>query len=512
MRSEQKGNVKNSVGRLALAALAIIAQIVWLVYIALKLNKYSTVISLCSSLIALLLVLKIYSKRTNSAFKTLWIILILVFPVMGISFYFLFGNKHATSYIRRKFSALHDALFSGLCDDSGALSELSANDRYAANQFRYLSGHEGFPVRAGTSVRFFADAADGFEAQLFDIARAEKYIFMEYHAVEDMESFSRLFEILAQKAASGVEVRLLYDDVGSIGFVNFGFVKKMRQSGIRCKVFNPVLPVLQIFMNNRDHRKITVIDGRVAFTGGYHLADEYFNITHPYGRWKDTGLRLEGDAVHSLLAMFLEMWDCTEKSAENFEKYFCNNVSLPQDGFVAPYADSPLDNSCVGENVYLNLIKSAAHYLYITTPYLIISDEMNRELTLAAQRGVDVRIITPGIPDKKLIYRVTRSYYPALARAGVRIFEYTPGFMHAKQMLADGKTAAVGTINLDYRSLYHHFENGVLMHGCRAVNDILRDFEDTFAKCCEVTEKYSQDRFAVTRGIDCILRLAAPLL
>lgn len=512
MRSEQKGNVKNSVGRVALAALAIIAQVVWLVYLIVKLNKYSTVISLCSSLIALLLVLKIYSKRTNSAFKTLWIILILVFPVVGISFYFLFGNKHATAYIRRKFSALHCALFSGLCDDGGVLEELSRRDYYTANQFRYLSDRESFPVYNGTAVRFFSQAADGFEAQLCDIARAKEYIFMEYHAVEDMESFSRLFELLAQKAADGVEVRLLYDDVGSIGFVNFGFVKKMRQSGISCKVFNPVLPVLQIFMNNRDHRKITVIDGKVAFTGGYNLADEYFNITHPYGRWKDTGLRLEGNAVDSLLAMFLEMWNCTEKHVEHFKKYFRSHTCHVQDGFVQPYADSPLDNSCVGENVYLNLIKSAAHYIYITTPYLIISDEMNRELTLAAQRGVDVRIITPGIPDKKLIYRVTRSYYPALAGAGVRIFEYTPGFMHAKQMLTDGKTAAVGTINLDYRSLYHHFENGVLMHGCQAVNDILRDFEDTFAQCREVTEKYSQDRFAVTRGIDCILRLAAPLL
>ena len=512
MRSEQKGNVKNSIGRLALAALAIFIQIFWLAFLIVKLNKYSAAISLVTGLLALLLVLRIYSRGGNSAFKTLWIILILAFPVLGVSFYVLFGNKNATAKIRRKFSAVHDPLTARLKQSPETLEELEKRDFGIANQFRYLSVQEGYPVYGGTQVEFYNDASDGFEAQLAELERAEKFIFMEYHAIEQASAFERLFEILKAKADSGVEVRLLYDDVGSIGFINLGFVKRMEESGIRCKAFNPVLPVLQIFMNNRDHRKITVIDGKVGFTGGYNLADEYFNITHPYGVWKDTGVKLTGDAVDSLLAMFLEMWNCTEKSAEDFEKYFTARSATPCGGFVQPYADSPLDNRCVGENVYLNLIKNAKHRLYITTPYLIISDEMVRELTLAAQRGVDVRIITPGIPDKKLIYRVTRSYYPCLVRQCVRIYEYTPGFIHAKQMLADGEIAAVGTINLDYRSLYHHFENGVLMYNCDAIKDIERDFAATFSECVEVTEKYREDRFAAVKGIDCILRLAAPLL
>ena len=514
MRSEQKGNVKNSVGRVALAALAIIAQVVWLVYLIVKLNKYSTVISLCSSLIALLLVLKIYSKRTNSAFKTLWIILILVFPAMGISFYFLFGNKHATAYIRRKFSALHCALFSGLCDDGGVREELSRRDYYTANQFRYLSDRESFPVYNGTAVRFFSQAADGFEAQLCDIARAKEYIFMEYHAVEDMESFSRLFELLAQKAADGVEVRLLYDDVGSIGFVNFGFVKKMRQSGISCKVFNPVLPVLQIFMNNRDHRKITVIDGKVAFTGGYNLADEYFNITHPYGRWKDTGLRLEGNAVDSLLAMFLEMWNVNDEHIEDCGEYIqaSKKYSVSTDGFVIPFGDTPLDEVYVGKRAYINNLNNASEYAYIMTPYLVIDDEMYECMKYAAQRGVDVKIIMPHIPDKKYAFYLARTYYKELLKAGIEIYEYTPGFVHAKMSISDGKKAIVGTVNHDYRSLYLHYECAAYMLNVPAVMDIERDFKDTLELSQKITLEDVKHFNIFTKLLGHIIRLVAPLL
>lgn len=337
---------------------------------------------------------------------------------------------------------------------------------------------------------------------------------MEYHAIEEGQSFGRIMEILERKASQGVEVRILYDDVGSVGFLNLDFIKRMKEKNIQCRVFNPVFPVLKIFMNNRDHRKITIIDGKVGFTGGYNLADEYFNLTHPYGNWKDTGVRLEGDAVDSILTMFLEMWNGFGNSAkDSTDAYFVKDKgqSLAK-GFVQPYADSPLDDRQVGENVYLNMIKGAKRFLYITTPYLIISDEMRRELTLAAERGVDVRIVTPGIPDKKMVFRVTRSYYAGLVKGGVRIYEYTPGFIHSKQMTADGEYGVVGTINLDYRSLYHHFENGVLLYDCPAVSDMVEDFHQTFQVSHEVTSQYQGERYAVVRGFDCILRLVAPLL
>lgn len=357
---------------------------------------------------------------------------------------------------------------------------------------------------------------------------------MEYHAIEDKQSFGELKEILARKAKEGVEVRLFYDDIGSIGFINTDFIQRMEAEGIQCRVFNRLMPVLNVFMNNRDHRKITVIDGKIGFTGGYNLADEYFNITHPYGYWKDTGVRLEGDAVRSLTVMFLEMWNAIKGTDTDYTPYFLQDGAQPHEaglagsvgvtqsdaniaadsasGFVQPYADSPLDGEPVGENVYMGVVKAASEYVYFTTPYLIISDEMSRELCLAAKRGVDVRIVTPGIPDKKLVYRVTRSYYAQLASAGVRIFEYTPGFLHAKQCVSDDVTATVGTINLDYRSLYFHFENGVFLHRCEAVQKVREDFEDIFPVCREVTEQYAKKQSAAMKFGQCVLRLIAPLL
>ena len=333
--------------------------------------------------------------------------------------------------------------------------------------------------------------------------------------------------------------------------------------GIQCRVFNPFKPGLNLFLNNRDHRKITVIDGKVGFTGGYNLANEYFHRTEPYGYWKDTGVRLEGDAVQSLTVTFLEMWNAiseydkddidflkyvaaanaehamaagrkkaSEEQAERIardkeagfdkvkevvlrdEKYLADTRTAQGSahGFVQPYADSPMDDIHVGEDVYISMAESAQKYAWFITPYLIITDEMNHAFSLAARRGVDIRIITPGIPDKKIVYSVTRSYYNGLARSGVRIFEYTPGFCHAKMSIADDLMATCGTINLDYRSLYHHFENGCLYADCDAVMDTRKDFEAMFAQSREVTEYYATGRGALMRFGQMLLRLAAPLM
>lgn len=291
----------------------------------------------------------------------------------------------------------------------------------------------------------------------------------------------------------------------------------MRANGIDCRVFNPIKLAFNMFMNNRDHRKITVIDGKVGFTGGYNLADEYFNITHPYGEWKDTGLKLTGDAVKTLTMLFLSMWNSIKKTDEpqdDYVKYIKASdhgyKAVNNNQYVVPYADSPLNNNRVAENVYLNIIKSAKHYLYITTPYLLITEEMSRELAMAAMRGVDVRIVTPGIPDKKLTYSLTRSYYADLVRYGVRIYEYTPGFIHAKQWVSDGEVSVVGTINMDFRSLYLHFENAAYVYGKETAADILNDFYNIFRRSEEVTDKYI-NKPRILRIGQCILRLVAPL-
>lgn len=514
MTAEQKTSVQNSIGRLVFVGLCILLEVLWIVLLCIRLNEFSAILSVFTRLAALVIVLRLYGKHINAAFKMPWMLLLLAFPVLGVCLYLLLGRSGTTRRMARRFEEVNRALEQAMPDmPEGAVEELKKRDAVAGNLAGYLQRYGGYALFRNTDVAFYGDAADGLEAQLRDLERAERFIFMEYHAVQEGEAFGRLKEVLSRKAAQGVEVRFLYDDIGSIGFVDRDFIRRMEQAGIQCRVFNPVIPVLNVFMNNRDHRKITVIDGAVGFTGGYNLADEYFNLTHPFGRWKDTGIRLEGEAVVSLTAQFLEMWNAVSPTDSDMSVYL---TRIPcrsrEDAFVQPYADSPLDQEFMGENVYLSMAEGARERVWFTTPYLIISDEMNRVLGLAARRGVDVRIITPGIPDKKLVYSVTRSYYAGLVRSGVRIYEYTPGFIHAKQCVADGKTAVVGTINMDYRSLYLHFENAVLFHGCTAVQQVEQDFLDTFPQCREVTEQYRAARSAVLRGGQCLLRLFAPLL
>lgn len=513
MLTEEKTAVKNSIGRLVFVVLSVIIQISWIVFLFIMLNDYSAEISMVSSLLALALVLRIYGKHMNAAFKMPWIILILVFPVLGLCLYLLLGRSGVTKGTAQLFANISSKLDGILQQDKEVLNGLEKRDMAIANQSRYIWNYAKYPVYQNTDVVFYAEAADGLEAQKEALRRAEHFIFMEYHAIEDKTAFHGIHEILAAKAAEGVEVRIIYDDVGSVGFISKEFIRKMEQDGIECRVFNPIAPIFNMFMNNRDHRKITVVDGKIGFTGGYNLADEYFNLTHPYGQWKDTGVKLTGNGVKSLTVMFLEMWNAMKGTDASFEHYLPKiDYQAREAGFIQPYADSPLDEEYTGENVYLNLIKNAKREIYFTTPYLIINDEMARELGLAAKRGVDVRIITPGIPDKKVVYKLTRSYYAGLVKDGVRIYEYTPGFIHAKQCVCDGEAAVVGTINLDYRSLYLHFENGVFLYGYDAVQDIRQDFIDTFEVSKEVTDGYRGERSLVLRGSRCILRLFAPLL
>lgn len=513
MRTEAKAAVKNSIGRLMFAALGFVIQVVWIIMLCLKLNDYSTAISLGSSVLALCVAFYIYGKDMNAGFKLPWIIVILAFPVLGLCLYFLFGRPGATKHMRQHFEKIDADLEGTLVQDENVLKNLEETDFAVANQARYLWKCAGYPAWQNTDVEFHKTAEEGLEAQKRELRKAKKFIFMEYHAIEESSAFLELKEILVQKAKEGVEVRVFYDDVGSFVFINKDFIKRMEAVGIQCRVFNPMHPFLNIFMNNRDHRKITVIDGKVGFTGGYNLAEEYFNRTDPYGYWKDTGIMLTGDAVRNLTVMFLEMWNAVRKTDMDYDKYLPKVEYIAKEqGFVQPYADSPLDHETTGENVYMNLIKNAKHEIFFTTPYLIITDEMSRELRMAARRGVDVRIVTPGIPDKKMVYQMTRSYYSELARNGVRIYEYTPGFIHAKQCVCDGESATVGTINMDYRSLYLHFENGVLMYHYDAVAEIRKDFEDIFAASTEVTEKYNGRKSVLARMGRGVLRLFSPLV
>lgn len=518
---EKKTAHRNGVARMLFALLSLVLELVFIVVLFFQLNEYVGWVHIATSVFALLLVLLIYGQHKSASLKMPWIMLILVMPVFGVVLFLLVGLSGSTRRMRRRYASVDEELMPLIPQNPEVTKALKSSDLKVARIAEYIRRNAGYPAWQNTDVTYYDDAAKGLDAQLSAMRTAQHYIFMEYHAIEDKESFHRILEILKQKVKEGVEVRIFYDDMGSIGFINTDFVKRMRELGIKCRVFNPFILGLNVFLNNRDHRKITVIDGSIGFTGGYNIANEYFNITHPYGHWKDTGIRLTGDAVRSLTVTFLEMWNAAKVKDEANDTDFAKYVNPPeerepfaarQNAFVVPYADSPLTGEHVGENVYMSVAESASNYVWFITPYLILTGEMIHILGLAAKRGIDVRIITPGIPDKKLIYSVTRSYYNALVRSGVRIFEYTPGFCHAKMSVSDDRVATCGTINLDYRSLYHHFENGCLLHNCEAVLDIKRDFEALFPECREVTERYRTGRNQMLRLWQLILRLFAPLL
>ncbi len=547
MRVEQKYNAGNSIGRIFFVAVFMTFQ-VWLMYaIITHYDDGSGILDKTIQLIALLIVLRVYGQHKNAANKMPWIILILIFPLLGILLWSLTSGSLLLVRKKKHFLKYDAALPGILPQNQNAARTLASTDRGLLEESRYVAEHGRFPVYQGTSARYFPEAEQGRLSQIEDLRKAEHSIFLEYFAIEDRESFAPIREILYQKAAEGVDVRILYDDIGSASMLSFRFVKLMESHGIRCRDFNPISPFFSIFMNNRDHRKMTIIDGKIGYTGGYNLANEYFGFDRPYGHWKDTGVRLEGDAVRSMTAMFLEMWNAMRREdwTADLTKYLPavkageltaeadsmaerrKAVSLPDDQtgltrsaqlgraldgkcFVQPYADTPMDEEQTGENVIMNILNTAQDYVWISTPYLVLSDEMSRALTLAAKRGVDVRILTPGIPDKKIVYQITRSYYGALVAGGVRIFEYTPGFNHAKMTVSDDATAVVGSINLDFRSLYLHFEDAVLFHGGQVVSDVKQDFEHIWSQSQEVTERYAHRGLGL-RVWQSVLRLIAPL-
>ena len=494
----------NSVLRMVLVGLSILFQAGWILLTVLVLNESYPWVEALTRLLSVAVILQLNSKNSDAAYKMPWIMLIMAFPIMGLSLYLMMDICGDLGSIGRRLKEVRKVTRKQLNAQPCTAATGSIN--------RYLQEQMGCPVYENTAAEYYPEAADAFEALKADLDRAESFIFMEYFIVSGESAFREIGDILVRKARQGVDVRFMYDDVGSIGTANMIFAKRLAEAGIKCTVFNPAMPFLNLFMNHRDHRKITVIDGKVGFTGGFNLSDEYFGRKITYGRWKDTGIRLEGEAVRSLTAAFLEMWNASARTCKDVDRYLDVIHRAAGDCLVQPYEDDPTGRERVAETVYLNLINRAERTLYVITPYLIITDEMTRALGFAAKRGVDVRIITPGVPDKKVIYGITRSYYRGLISQGVRIFEYTPGFCHAKQMLCDSETASIGTSNLDYRSLYLHFENNVLIHGGSAVEAMAQDFENLFAQCREVTDNHCGTRSGILRLGQYILRLFAPLL
>lgn len=506
---------KNGVKRLVLVGISLVLELLFIVNTVRQFSLTFTFIDYLIRLLAFIFVLYIYSLPKTSTMKVPWIILMLLVPVFGVVLYLLVGLSGSTRTRREVFNRLEKEIMPNLPENKKVLDSIDNKD--VSNLSRYLYNYSSYPIYANSDVSYYADTVEALNSQIKEMKKAKKFIFLEYHAIEAKIAWKKIQEVLVEKAKDGVEVRIFYDDIGSIGFINYNFVDEMESLGLKCKVFNIFKFGLKFFLNNRDHRKITVIDGKVGFVGGYNLADEYFNITHPYGNWKDAGIKIEGEAVKNLTAAFLQMWNGESKKKikefEDFKKFFPSVRHKPKEEvYLQPYADSPMDGETIGENVYLDIVNNAKEYVWFMTPYLIITDEMIKALTLASKKGVDVRIITPGIPDKKMTYSLTRSYYHSLVSCGVKIYEWTPGFCHGKVCLSDDIIATVGTINLDYRSLYHHFENGCLIYKGNAIKDIKNDFEKLFSESKDVSNIYKAGRSAALKVSQLLLRTIAELI
>ena len=446
-------------GRILMIIALLIIQIAILGFTFMWLSEYFPYIYGVFTILTAILVIYILNKNENPSFKLAWIVLFVVSPVFGALFYLFVKFQVESKLINYKLLKIIGETQQYLSQDKEVIAELEEVDMQVANLAKYMINIGGYPIYKNTDIAYFSLGEEKFKEMKEQIKKAQKFIFMEYFIVEESYMWNYVLELLEEKVKEGVEVRFMYDGMCSLSLLPYDYPKTLEKKGIKCKMFSPLRPVLSTAQNNRDHRKILVIDGKVAFNGGINLGDEYINRIEKYGHWKDTAIMLTGDAVKSFTLMFLQMWNINEKNHDNFEKY----ISIEKEeqdtiGYVMPYGDSPLDNENVGENVYLDILATAKKYVHIMTPYLIIDNEMMTALTYAAKRGIDVKLILPSIPDKKSAFMLARTYYPELIQAGVKIYEYTPGFVHAKVFSSDDEKAVVGTINLDFRSLYLHFE------------------------------------------------------
>ncbi len=496
--------------RVVIVALMLLIQVAAIVLVIWKFNAYFVYFYAFCGILSIVVVLHIVNGNSNPSYKIAWIIPILLFPIFGGLFYIMFGGSYPTAGIRRKLSVITEKAGNALQKDHKILEELEKIDLDAAKEATYIQNYAGCPPFQNTSTEYLKLGEEKFERLVEELKKDKRFIFLEYFIIQEGLMWNTILEVLIAKVKQGVDVRVIYDDMGCIMLLPKDYDKKLEALGIKCCVFNRFIPILTTRLNNRDHRKIAIIDGDVAFTGGINLADEYINKIDKHGHWKDTAMMLKGEGVWGFTVMFLSMWAYLRKTDEDFSLFRSEkeDYSSIENGVVQPYTDSPLDGEAVGETIYLNIINRAKKYVYITSPYLIIDNEMITALSVAAKSGVDVRIITPHIGDKWFVHALTRANYHALVKNGVKVYEYTPGFIHAKSFVSDDKYGVIGTVNLDYRSLYLHFECGVWMYQTSSISQMKKDYFDTLEKCQQITLEDCKKRGLLSA----ILRVFAPLM
>lgn len=501
--------------RMLIIFLMVIFQVLVLIGCFVWLGNYMHYLWEGMTLLGAFLIIYIINRDEPAEFKISWIIPICILPIFGALIYVFvicnFGGLGLWAKLNRRVKETE-----GLLTTSEETKEAIKD---CLPQFKgfthYMEYSAGYPVYHNSTAVYYPSGEEKFAALLEELKKAKRYIFLEYFIVERGKMWDAVLEILKEKVKEGVEVRVMYDGMCSIVLLPYRYPKELEQYGIRAKMFAPIMPFLSTNQNNRDHRKIVVIDGKVAFTGGVNLADEYINEKTVYGHWKDVAVKVTGDAVRSFTVMFLQMWNVSEKGSENYERYLQDIVydePLYHDGFVIPYGETPTMSTEVAKNVYESMFDRACKYVHIMTPYFIVDREFLDSMRFAAERGVEVSMILPHIPDKKLVFYIARTFYPVLLKAGIKVYEYTPGFVHAKAFVADDISAAVGTINLDYRSFYHHFECGTYFYDNRVVKQVEEDFQKTLLKCQEVTAEYYKKIPFTQKVLGRIFKLFAPMM
>lgn len=505
--------LKRVVQRVILLVSSFILQIGVISFFLLKYSESFFDFYLASLTLSIIIVFIIINNKSNPSYKIAWIVPVMIFPIFGGLFYLLYGGNKLSTREKLKMVIQNIEMTNSLKQDDEIIKKIGDKSIYAKNQSEYILNYAKCPVYNNTETTYFKIGEEKFEALLRELKKAEKFIFLEYFIIQEGKMFNSILEILEEKAKQGVDVRLIYDDVGCIVTLPHNYKNTLEAKGIKCRVFNPIKPFFTRRLNNRDHRKIVVIDGDVGFTGGINLADEYINEYEKHGYWKDAGIMLKGDAVWNLTVMFLSMWDYIDNKEEDYIKFKpSKNKYYNSKGYVQPFDDSPLINEPIGETVYLNLINKAKDYIYINTPYLIIDNEMATALKIAAKSGVDIKIVTPYIPDKKFVHAVTKSYYESFIKDGIEIYEFTPGFMHAKTFVVDDEYGVVGSINLDFRSLYLHYECGVWLYKTDSIKSMKDDYLETLKRCHKVTMEECKNTSSIRKVLGLIIRMFAPLL
>lgn len=511
--------MKKILGRIIIVVPAIALQAFWYMIVLGFLNNLLNehlvdALNALFSVLAVVFVTGLVAKRDESSYKLLWVMVIVAMPVFGAMLYLMLGNKNTGKKLERKLGQSAQKLGAIMKEESAAfISDIKAEDLRLGQTLEHISESTGFPILKNGTSKYYPFGEDMFRDMCEDLKNAKKYIYVEYFIIQSGRFWDSLTEIMAQKVEEGVDVRVMYDDLGSIGTYSVSNIVALSKKGIKCIPFNPFLFV-KSQLNNRDHRKIMVIDGKIAYSGGVNLADEYINEVQKYGRWKDIGFRITGEAVKSYAYMFAEFWNAF--SGDQIESAALDaaeeSVEIRhENGYILPYYDSPMREEHTSNEFFTEILSFATEYVWFYTPYLILGDALFDAFIRAAKRGVDVRIIMPGIPDKKMVFRLSRSYYEDLMKAGVKVYEYQPGFVHAKAFLADDKIAGIGTVNLDYRSLFLHFECNSVFYGADIVQALKQDYLDTEKECVQRT-LHDVKKGPLYRLGDHFLRVIAPLL